>query len=116
MRFRAALFLTSLFMVCFTVAAWSTPNPERLGPADLTEPPDNQSLSGKIASIGDAAFSLAITKEQKKKTVEFLVDEGTKVAGKLRVGSQATVEYCSDSGRNIAVRVVVTPASGVSSY
>jgi hypothetical protein len=116
MRFRTALFLASLFMVCFTVAAWSTPNPERLGPADLTAPPDNQSLSGKIASIGDAAFSLEIVKNQNKKTVEFLVDEDTKVVGKLRVGSQATVEYRSDSGRNIAVRVVVTPASGVGSY
>jgi hypothetical protein len=116
MRFRTALCLATLFMVCFTVAAWSTPNPERLGPADLNALPDNQSLSGKIASIGDAAFSVEITKNEGKKTIEFLVDGETKVEGKLAVGSQATVEYRSDSGKNIAVRVVVTPPSGVNSY
>jgi hypothetical protein len=103
-------------MVCFTVAAWSKPNPGRRWPAGLTAPPDNQSLSGKIASIGDATFSLDITKDQDKKTVKFVVDEETKVEGKLTVGSQATVEYRSEDGVNLAVRVVVTPASGVNSY
>lgn len=116
MRFRTALCLATLFMVCFTVAAWTTPNAKRLRPDTSETPPDNQSLSGRIASIGDAAFSLEITKNQDKKTVEFLVDEETKVEGKLRVGSQATVEYRSDGGKNIAIRVVVRPASGVNSY
>jgi hypothetical protein len=116
MRFRTALCLAALFMVCFTVAAWSPPNPKRLGPGNLNTPPDKQTLSGKIASIGDAAFSLEITKDQDKKTVKFVVDEETKVEGKLAVGSQATVEYSSENGINLAVRVVVTPASGVSSY
>ena len=114
MRFRTALCLASLFLVCFTVAAWSTPVPDRLAPADLTASPDNQSLSGKIASVGDAAFSLEVTKNQDRKTIEFVVDGETKVEGKLTVGSQATVEYRSDNGKNVAVRVVVTPASGVS--
>lgn len=44
--------------------------------------------------------------------MEFLVDDDTKVEGKLQVGSQATVEYRSRDGRNIAVHVVVKPASG----
>jgi hypothetical protein len=105
-----------LFIVCFTVAAWSTPNTERLGPADLTGAPDNESLSGKIASIGDATFSLEIKQNQDKKTVKFVVDEETKVEGKLAVGSQATLESRWENGVNLAVRVVVTPASGVSSY
>jgi hypothetical protein len=108
--------LVGLFVVCFAGATWSTPSPERLWPVDLTAPPDNQSLSGKIASIGDATFSLEITKDQDKKTVKFVVDEETKVEGKLAVGSQATVEYRSDNGVNLVVRVVVTPASGVNSY
>lgn len=116
MRFRTALCLATLFMVCLTVAAWPPPNPKRLRPGDLTAPPDNQSLSGKIAAIGDAAFSLEIMKDQDKQTIEFLVDGETKVEGRLTVGSRATVEYRSDSGRNIAVRVVVKPASGVNSY
>jgi hypothetical protein len=103
-------------MACFTACAWSAPNPQRLWPTDLNAPPANQSLSGKIASIGDATFSLEIAQNQDKKTVKFAVDEETKVEGKLAVGSQATVEYRSDNGVNLAIRVVVTPASGVNSY
>lgn len=102
MRFRTSMFLVTLFVACFTIAAWSTP---------LT-----QSLSGKIASVGDAEFSVQVTKDQDVNTVQFLVDDKTKVEGKLSVGAQATVEYRSNEGKNIAVRVIVTPASGMSSY
>jgi hypothetical protein len=110
MRFRTALCLATLFLVCFTVAAWSTPIPDRLVP---TAAPDNPSLSGKISSVSDAAFSLEIMKNQERKTVEFLVDGDTKVEGKLTVGSQATVEYRSNDGKYVAVHVVVTPSSGM---
>ena len=112
MRFRTALGLAALFVVCLTVAAWATPVPDRLVPAKLASAPENSSQSGKIASIGDAAFSLEVTNGQQKKTIEFLVDDDTKVEGRLKVGSQATVEYRSADGRNIAVHVVVKAASG----
>ena len=111
MRFRTALSLATLFVLCFTVASWATPVPDRLIPATMVPRPDNPSQSGKIASIGDAAFSLEVANGQEKKTVEFLVDDDTKVEGKLKVGSQATVEYRSADGRNIAVHVVVTSAA-----
>lgn len=111
MRFRTALSLATLLVVCFTVASWATPAPDRLVQARLAPAPDNPSQSGKIASIGDAAFSLEVTNGQEKKTVEFLVDDDTKVEGKLEVGSHATVEYRSADGRNVAVHVVVKPAA-----
>lgn len=113
MRFRVALCLATLFFVCFTVAAWSSPVPDRLVPNDLQPLPDNQSLSGKISSIGDAQFSLDVLKDKDVNSVQFLVDDKTKVEGKLAVGAQATVEYRSDGDKNIAVRVIVTPASGM---
>ncbi|HYL84158.1 MAG TPA: DUF5666 domain-containing protein [Candidatus Angelobacter sp.] len=113
MRFRTALCLATLFLVCFTVAAWSTPVPDQLLLTN-TALPDNQSLSGKIAAVTDAAFSLEIVKNQEHKTIEFQVDADTKVEGKLTVGSQATVEYRSNQGQYVAVRVVVTPSSGMS--
>lgn len=116
MRFRTALSLASLFVVCFTVASWATPVPDRLFQATVIPAPDNPSQSGKIASIGDAAFSLEVTNGQDKKTIEFLVDDDTKVEGKLEVGSQATVEYRSADGRNIAIHVVVKPASGFKAW
>jgi hypothetical protein len=111
MRFRTALSLASLFVVCFTVASWATPVPDRLVPDRSFPSPDSPSQSGKIVSIGDAAFSLEVTNGQERKTIEFLVDDDTKVEGKLQVGAQATVEYRSADGRNIAVHVLVKPAS-----
>lgn len=116
MRFRTALSLATVFVVCFTVASWATPVPDRLVPARSTATPDNPSQSGKIASIGDATFSLEVMKGQERKTIEFLVDDDTKMEGKLQVGSQATVEYRSADGKNIAVHVVVTPATGFQAW
>jgi len=115
MRFRTALCLATLFLACFTVAAWSTPIPDRLVPGDRPTP-DNQSLSGKIASVNDAAFALEVAKGKEVNTVQFMVDDQTKVEGKLTVGAQATVEYRSSGDKNIAVRVVVMPSSGMSLY
>jgi hypothetical protein len=113
MRFRTALSLASMFIVCFTVASWATPTPDRLVPAGLVLHPDNPSESGKIASIGDATFSLEVVKGQERKTVEFFVDGATKMEGKLEIGSQATVEYRTADGKNVAVRVVVRSTSGL---
>lgn len=111
MRFHTALSLATLFVVCFALASWSTPVPDRLIPARSVPAADNPSQSGKIASIGDAAFSLEVTNGQEKKTIEFFVDDDTKVEGKLKVGSQATVEYRSADGKNIAIHVVVKTAA-----
>jgi hypothetical protein len=116
MRFRTALCLGTLFLACFTVAAWSTPVPDRLAPGAPQPAPDNQSLSGKIASIEDTAFALEVAKGKEVSTVQFLVDDQTKVEGQLTVGARATVEYRSNAGNNIAVRVVIMANSGMSLY
>src|SRR5262249_29162116 len=111
MRFRTALSLVAFFVVCFTCAVWASPLPAR--PAVALPGPDTQSVSGKISSIGDAAFTLDVAKNQSADTttVQFLVDGNTKVEGRLAVGSRATVEYRSDNGKYIATHVVVTPSS-----
>jgi hypothetical protein len=116
MRFRTALCTATLFLVCFTAAAWSSSVPDRLVPYDLLPTPDNQSLSGKITSGGDAQFTLEVSKDKGVNTVQFQLDGKTEVQGKLAVGAQATVEYRSGSGKNIAVRVIVTPASGMNLF
>lgn len=117
MRFRAILTLTTLFMACFTVAVFAQPLSSSGAGARPARSPENQSVSGQIASVGDAAFSVSLAKSKEgPKTVNFLVDDKTKVEGKLTVGAQALVEYRSDSGQNIAVHVVVTPSSGLYLY
>ena len=113
MRFRTAQSLAALFVVCFRVVSWATPIPERIPPPWAAPYPDTQSQSGKIASVSNAAFSREVTQGQERKTIEFLVDGNTKVEGKLEIGSQATVEYRAADGNNVAVHVVVAPASGL---
>jgi len=117
MRFRTVLTLATLFMSCFTLAVFAQPLPAKDAGLSAGDAPENQSVSGQIASVGDAVFTISTKKDnQKAQSVEFLVDDKTKVEGKLTIGAQALVEYRSDSGKNIAVHVVVTPASGVSPY
>src|SRR6266850_1631356 len=91
MRFRTSLVLATLFVVCFTIAAWSAPLPALPGAGHLSPPPENQSLSGTVAAIGDAEFSLQVGKNQDVNTVQFLVDDKTKVEGKLASPMAATV-------------------------
>jgi hypothetical protein len=116
MRFRTSLFLATLFLTCFTIAAWSTVLPAQPAAGRLQPAPDNQSLSGQILSVGDAEFLVQVKKNQDVNTVQFLVDDKTTVEGKLTVGAQATVEYRSNDGKNIAVHVIVRPAAGIGLY
>jgi uncharacterized protein DUF5666 len=117
MRLRTVLSLATLFLTCFTIALFAETLPPGEATSNMSPLPENQSVSGKISSVGDAAFTLSISKEnQKPQTVEFQVDDKTRVEGKLAVGATAMVEYRSDSGTNFAVRVVVTPSSGFSIY
>jgi flavin-dependent dehydrogenase len=117
MRFRTILSLATLFMACFTLAVFAQPMPANAAGLGESRAPENQSVSGQIASVGDAAFTVNVAKgKQGAPAVEFLVDDKTKVEGKLTIGAQALVEYRSDSGKNIAVHVVVTPASGINPY
>jgi hypothetical protein len=78
--------------------------------------PETQSASGKIASVGDAQFTMSIGKDQDRKDLQFVIDDHTKVDGELSVGAQATVDFKLDGGKNIATHVIVTPSSGVQSY
>jgi len=111
MRFRTVLSLATLFAFCFTLAVWSQPLPSSELSARTEGGVPSESVSGKISSIGDASFSVDVVKNQDTNTVQFLIDGSTKVEGKLAVGAQATVEYRSDDGRNVATHVVVQTAT-----
>jgi hypothetical protein len=117
MRIQTTLCLAGLSLICFTIAAWSAPVADRLSSGNLLPVPDeNRSLSGNISSVGDAEFSMDVQKNQDVNTVQFLVDDETKVEGQLAMGAHATVEYRSNDDKNIPVCVVVMPASGMSLY
>jgi hypothetical protein len=109
MRVRTILSVTTLFLASsFTGAAWSSPLI-----AQLTSRPratQNGSVTGRISSVGDASFSVDVQKGSDLVKVEFLIDDQTKIVGKLEVGSAATVDYRTDGGNNIARHIVVRSA------
>jgi len=112
MRFRTILSLATLFVFCFTAAVWSLPTPAQTA-AHSSNAAENQSVAGKISAVGDATFALQVAKDNQPQTMQFLIDDKTRVEGKLAIGSQAVVEYRADSAGNVAVHVVVTPSSGL---
>jgi hypothetical protein len=115
MRFRTILTLVSLliltvFMACLGVAVSS--NALASQPTSLFKgPTEHGSVSGKISAVGDASFSVDVKKSQDVVTLQFFVDDTTKVEGKLEVGSTATVDYRTDAGNNIALHVVIQPTN-----
>jgi hypothetical protein len=114
MRFRAILVLVSLFILtvfvaCLSVAVSSDAIASQ--PSLFKDATEHGSVSGKISSIGDASFSVDVNNSQKPVTLQFLVDDSTKVEGRLEVGAVATVDYRTDAGNNIALHVVVRPPS-----
>lgn len=116
MRFRAILALPALVLFPFAIGTLAQPLSHH---GTATGAPENQSVSGKISSVGDAQFTVAVARDkdqQSPQNVEFFVDGKTRVEGKLAVGAEALVEYRSDAGRNIAVHVVVKPATGAGSF
>jgi len=78
-----------------------------------------QSVSGKIASVDQSAFTLTVAsrssvsqdqaQQPSASTMSFAIDKNTTIDGKLKVGSSADVTYRQDNGANIAVSVHVAP-------
>jgi hypothetical protein len=120
MRFRAilalvTLFIMTVFVACLSVAISSDalasqPHSDFLKSRESAE---HGSVSGKISAIGDASFSVDVRKSQDVVTLQFLIDDATKVEGRLEVGTMATVDYRTDDGNNIALHVVVQPANSL---
>lgn len=82
--------------------------------------PQTQSVSGKIASVGQSSFTLTIgsgssvahdaqQSQAASSTMTFTVDKNTTVEGSLKVGSTADVTYRQDGASNIAISVHVNP-------
>jgi hypothetical protein len=116
MRYRAKFYVFLVVFLCLTpfsaFTAYyggkvSTPSVPRV---------DLHSTSGKVISIGDAQFSLETSARQKSNTLQFLIDEDTKVEGQIIVGSYANVDYRQDGDKLVAHRVTIRPDSGISHH
>jgi hypothetical protein len=83
--------------------------------------PQEQSVSGKIASVEKNSFTLAVGQSQTSaenqleqtpstpKTMAFKIDKSTTIDGSLKVGANADVTYRQEKGENVAISVRVTP-------
>jgi Domain of unknown function (DUF5666) len=116
MRYRAKFHIFLLVFLCLTPlsaftayygAEVSIPSVSRV---------DLHSTSGRVISIGDAQFSLETSARQKSNTLQFLIDEDTKVEGQLIVGSYVNVDYRQDGDKLVAHRVTIRPDSSISHH
>jgi hypothetical protein len=116
MRFRAiltlvTLFILTVFVACLSVAISSDARASQPLSRLFKVAAEHGSVSGRISAIGDASFAVEVKKNQGLVTLQFLIDDTTKVEGRLEVGAQATVDYRTDDGNNIATHVVVQPSN-----
>lgn len=122
---RLAVFAT-LASLILVAAAWGLPpattggsTHQAVTPAQA--PAAQQSVSGKIASIGKDSFTLTVgashptaghqlvQEPASPKTMTFVIDKNTTIEGKLKVNANADVTYREDGGNNVAISVRVTP-------
>ena len=114
MRFRTAVSLATLFLLCFTISLWSVPLPAEAGP--LRYPPQSSSVSGIIAIVNGSQFMLELNRHQNRNKLELVIDPNTRIEGKLAVGARVTVDYRAEGQQLVATHVVVLPASGIQLY
>ena len=111
MRIRSALSLTTIFVVLFIAGAWSLKLTSQFPSTLWNRVPENQTVTGKIAAIRDAGFTVQVGNQKDAKPVRFLIDENTKIEGRLVEGAKVSVEYTTEKGENFAVHVVVASPS-----
>ena len=102
--------LATLVLVCFTLAVGRST--ALIGPQEKTPAAEIRSVPGRIASVGDAEFTLDLNKKEPEE-LKFLIDSQAKMEGKLAIGANAAVDYRSSDGKNIATDVVLVPDSGL---
>jgi hypothetical protein len=101
-----ALFIVTVFVACLSVAVSSDALASQPHSRLFKEATERGSACGKISAIGDASFSVDVKKNQDLVTLQFLIDDTTKVEGKT-----AMVDYRTNDGTNIATHVVVQPSN-----
>jgi len=117
------VFLTTVPGLTLVVAVWafsppSTQEAALLNLSSTSNVPQEQSVSGKIASVEKTSFTLTVGQSQTQnlqqdpataKTMTFLIDKNTTIDGSLKVGANADVTYRQEKGSNVAISVRVTP-------
>ena len=127
MRNVGRVFFTVVVGLTLVVAVWAFSPPTTQDAALLSlsnsqAAAQEQSVSGKIASVEKNSFTLTVGQSQTSggrqnllqdaaspKTMTFQIDKNTTIEGSLKVGASADVTYRQEKGANIAISVRVTP-------
>ena len=127
MRNAGRVFFTILAGLTLVVAVWAFSPPTTndatlLSLSNSQDPAQQQSVSGKIASVEKNSFTLTVGQSQTStpsqkvlqdsaspKTMVFQLDKNTTIEGSLKVGANADVTYRQEKGANIAISVRVAP-------
>jgi hypothetical protein len=126
MRTVGRVFFSTLASLALAAVVWALPSTTAHGTAMLglpgQEAAQQQSVSGKIASVEKNSFTLTVGQSQTSsdknnlqlepgnpKTMVFQLDKNTTIEGSLKVGASADVTYRQEKGANIAISVHVTP-------
>ncbi len=123
MRNAGRVIFSTLVCLTLAVAVWSLPpsgthGTAILGLSNSQDASQEQSVSGKIASVEKNSFTLTVGQSQRNnllqdpptpKTMAFQINKNTTIEGSLRVGANADVTYRQEKGANIAISVRVAP-------
>jgi hypothetical protein len=106
----AGVALLGLNTTTYPVHAQSQANPGQRTQPGKGDSQRTKAVSGTVASIGSGghSFTLQLAGGDKSDphTMNFLVDNNTRVQGQVKVGTQVTVEYqAMSTGDNVAVTV-----------
>jgi hypothetical protein len=121
------VFLPTLACLTLIAPAWALPpaathSTSVLALSSGPNTPQEQSVSGKIASVDKSSFTLTVgqsrTSSERQdlqqdpagpKTMAFQIDKNTTIEGSLKVGANADVTYRQEKGANVAISVHVAP-------
>ena len=127
MRNVGRVFFTMLAGLTLAVTVWAFSPPTTHDAALLSlsnsqAAPQEQSVSGEIASVEKNSFTLTVGQSQTStasqtlrqdpaspKTMTFQLDKNTTIEGSLKVDAIADVTYRQEKGANVAISVRVAP-------
>ena len=124
MRTVGRVIFSTLASLALAAAVWALPPTHSTAMLGLSsqDAAQQQSVSGKIASVEKNSFTLTVGQSQTSsdknnlqsepgnpKTMVFQLDKNTTMEGSLKVGASADVTYRQEKGANIAISVHVTP-------
>lgn len=104
-KFLTAVSLAGLLFLGLSAHARPTTT-QTQSPSGKQSQQSTQSVNGKVASIAEGGHAFTLEVSDGKQSMDFVVDQNTRVKGQVKEGTPVTVEYqAMENGQNVAVTV-----------